>query len=679
MAVLFLTGPMELSEAQKYLEGQIVKKLDEKGSVPDLERLRAIVIKEMQWIADQKLANLYILLAAWAKFLLENQLAWWCEIPKTPVVGWLLGIRQAIEESDNVLETFDLDESVTLIVSELGEKMLLALVLRQPSQIETPDRYVPIRWNCFWPQTKEAEPNEGQMETILYKTICSVFRYDGLAKLEKLEHDTCVRRRNQALTQEEIQESFLSQGLISDGERRNHFFLLYLLWQEANMPELPSIADKSAMDELLKFSGVQEYIEDLTLANWISRTGQYNGDPFSFFMAHSLLSKISYRFPPGKTFHAMNCGGIDRRNLLSRGLSEDDFRWIDGIHRLFAPQYLRGICEIQLRIDYYRRQYPLDWRRIMDNEKPETVSLTLSTALENLASSSVTLEEYCVRMASGQIANYAELSFSLGDRKFEQLYPEHPLAERNRLIRIGAADHIRDIAATRLSPFPEMVLDKLHILLFDCSGAVRHSLATALYHAGNHSSVAVLKKLMQEEPNSQIVRETAEVAALRCWQREGGDKYVPMEKPALALVSSNLQLAIEMNRLAQKVEYQLIFPEPQTPDLFVFPAVVRVVNRRDLGMEGWNTYIHFLQELARPFSEEELNNLCLEQTEREELTKDEVPLILIDGFLPEEEAAWGTLPCSIGPVYRAEEWMTDWIVEKVRNCIPNEMGIEGKR
>ena len=315
----------------------------------------------------------------------------------------------------------------------------------------------------------------------------------------------------------------------------------------------------------------------------------------------------------------------------------------------------------------------------MDNEKPETVSLTLSTALENLASSSVTLEEYRVRMASGQLENYAQLSFSLGDRKFEQLYPEHPMAERNRLVRIGAADYIRDIAATRLSPLPEPVLDKIHVLLFDCSGAVRHSLATALYHAGNHSSVTVLKKLMQEEPNSQIVRETAEVAALRCWQREGGNKYVPMEKPALALVSSNLQLAIEMNRLAQKVDYQLIFPEPQTPDLFVFPAVVRVVNRRDLGMEGWNTYIHFLQELARPFSEEELNNLCLEQTEREELTKDEVPLVLIDGFLPEEEAAWGTLPCSIGHVYRAEEWMTDWIVEKVWNCIPNEMGIEGKR
>ena len=679
MAVLFLTGPMDLGEAQKYLEGQIVKKLAEKGSVPGMEKIRAKAKKEMQWIADQKLANLYILLAAWAKFLLENQMAWWCEIPNTPVVGWVLGIRQAIEESDNIFDTFDQGESITLVVSAMGEKMLLAFALRQPSQIETPDRYVPIRWNCFWPQATEAGASEGRMETILDKTVCSVFRYDGLAQLEKLEHDTCIRRRDQALTQEEIQESFLSHCLISDAERKNHLFILYLLWKEVNMPELPSIADKSAMDELLKFSGVQQYIEDLALANLTSTSGQYNGDPFSFFMAHSLHSKISYRFPSGKIFLGMNCRETERQNLLSHGLSEEDFRWIDSLHRLFAPQYLRGICEIQLRLDYYRRNYPLDWRRIMDNEKPETVSLTLSTALENLASSSVTLEEYRVRMASGQLENYAQLSFSLGDRKFEQLYPEHPMAERNRLVRIGAADYIRDIAATRLSPLPETVLDKIHVLLFDCSGAVRHSLATALYHAGNHSSVTVLKKLMQEEPNSQIVRETAEVAALRCWQREGGDKYVPMEKPALALVSSNLQLAIEMNRLAQKVDYQLIFPEPQTPDLFVFPAVVRVVNRRDLGMEGWNTYIHFLQELARPFSEEELNNLCLEQTEREELTKDEVPLVLIDGFLPEEEAAWGTLPCSIGHVYRAEEWMTDWIVEKVWNCIPNEMGIEGKR
>ena len=96
----------------------------------------------------------------------------------------------------------------------------------------------------------------------------------------------------------------------------------------------------------------------------------------------------------------------------------------------------------------------------MKNRGLEHVSENLKTALELIESSWLQQEEYRRRVAAGELADYEKLVYILGDRKFEQLHPDHPLADRNRFSRIGAADCIRDIAAKRLTPFPDAVLDK---------------------------------------------------------------------------------------------------------------------------------------------------------------------------------------------------------------------------
>lgn len=646
MAVLFLMGTLNPCDAQNYLETQVEKMLYDKVSLPEQERMRACAKEEMRWLAAHGMADLYLLLAKWTRLLQENQLAWWCSLPRTPVVGWLLGIRQAKADSAQAWEALEPEEEITLLVSELGEKMLLALALRQPSQLESPERYIPIRWNCFWPKEKLGEQIEGAVPAMFQKPGCSVFRYDGLAQLERLERDTGFHRRDQAMTSEEIRDCFLAPGWVNPAEQSKHLFLMQLLWKEANLPESPTFVDKAALDEMLKFSGVQGWFEDLALALLLDSSWNAGGDSVSFFLSLSMQAAAGYRCPTGTALPALQKQQANERDSASKVSIDTEVRWADRMQQLFAPQYLRGICEIQLRIDYYRRHHPLDWRRVMDAETPEVVSEKLAMALEALASTSVRLEEYHARVEAGVLADYDRLSFSLGDRKFEQRYPEHPMTERNLRVRMGAADFIRDLAAARLSYFPEIVLDKLHDLLFDCSGAVRHSLATALYHAGNLASVAALNRLVREETGAAMVRDTAEMAALRCRQRGAAVKDVPMEKPALSLVSSNVALAIEMNRLAKQVGCQLVFPEPQTLDLTVFPAVVRVVNRRELGIKGWKAFV--------------------------ELCQDHAPLILIDGFLPDEEAAWGEPPCSCGGVYRAEEWMVDWIIEKIADFVANK-------
>ena len=178
-------------------------------------------------------------------------------------------------------------------------------------------------------------------------------------------------------------------------------------------------------------------------------------------------------------------------------------------------------------------------------------------------------------------------------------------------------------------------------------------------------SSKVLRELAQTEQDSTIVRETAEVAALRCGQRGLVCKQVPLDRPAVSVVSADINLAIELNRLAKEMGFHLIFPEPEISDLFVFPAKVRIVNRRALGITAWHYFLEFQEEANRPLSEDAKKELVAGGIDFDDFEIANSPLILIDGFSPEEEEAWGMLlPISM-EVYRAEEWMRDWIVAKV--------------
>jgi len=95
------------------------------------------------------------------------------------------------------------------------------------------------------------------------------------------------------------------------------------------------------------------------------------------------------------------------------------------------------------------------------------------------------------------------------DHTFMMKYPEHPMS-RGRFTRINGADQIMRLSKEREHPYPESVLEHIHISLFDCCAAVRHSLAIALYNAGNVSSIPLLETLIEQETESKMVKEEAE-------------------------------------------------------------------------------------------------------------------------------------------------------------------------
>ena len=110
----------------------------------------------------------------------------------------------------------------------------------------------------------------------------------------------------------------------------------------------------------------------------------------------------------------------------------------------------------------------------------------------------------------------------------------------------------------------------------------------------------------------------------------------------------------------------------------IFPAKVRIVNRRVLGITAWHYFLEFLEEANRPLSEEAIKELAADGIDSNDFEIKDPPLILIDGFSSEEEKTWGLL-AEIGmKVYRAEDWMGDWILAKVREILGSRSWKAGK-
>lgn len=78
---------------------------------------------------------------------------------------------------------------------------------------------------------------------------------------------------------------------------------------------------------------------------------------------------------------------------------------------------------------------------------------------------------------------------------FSKNSPEDPLAAKNRGKRMGAADIFRDYK----KELPQKILDVLHEHIFDCAGPVRLSIAQALLHSGNQTSIPVLERLLDDK------------------------------------------------------------------------------------------------------------------------------------------------------------------------------------
>ena len=122
----------------------------------------------------------------------------------------------------------------------------------------------------------------------------------------------------------------------------------------------------------------------------------------------------------------------------------------------------------------------------------------------------MTVADYKKGIEKGEIPLFPSEDL-MDDIDLARQYPSHPLAHPNRRIRIEAADRLRNMHCE----LPSEVLDIIHKHLFDCSPAVRQSLAGGLIFTGNRSSLPFLRDLLEEETESYFVKCAASMALKR--------------------------------------------------------------------------------------------------------------------------------------------------------------------
>ena len=217
------------------------------------------------------------------------------------------------------------------------------------------------------------------------------------------------------------------------------------------------------------------------------------------------------------------------------------------------------------------------------------------TALDDLFKSQfISMQDYAARVDQKKLVKKGMWE---DDYAFQAKHPDHPLASENRGWRIRATDTIRDEAMELQEPLPEEILERLHTALFDCSAAVRLSLAHSLFYCGSRQSVSFLEQLLKEESESKLVREYAGMALERCRMR--GIEQLPEDKKAIMLVSKDIQLAIALQQLAEKEGAYLYMPQYGYTELIVWSsaAAVQVIDRWLMGQDGWNMLCDFLAEV----------------------------------------------------------------------------------
>ncbi len=166
----------------------------------------------------------------------------------------------------------------------------------------------------------------------------------------------------------------------------------------------------------------------------------------------------------------------------------------------------------------------------------------------------MSIEDYNQAVDAGELVRKPKLT---DDMAFFLKYPEHPMAGENRFKRIRAADIIRDYGKNLKGELPQNLLDKVHVALFDCCAAVRHSIAGGLFYSGNDTSIPFLMRLLETEKESPIVKKTAEVALFRI-----KPQYPFPREDTLVFASDNINLAIEINDFCKENNKKIFFPVP---------------------------------------------------------------------------------------------------------------------
>lgn len=140
----------------------------------------------------------------------------------------------------------------------------------------------------------------------------------------------------------------------------------------------------------------------------------------------------------------------------------------------------------------------------------------LEKAVLNLNRKFMSIEDYNIAINSDKLE---KLMWNDGENKS----PDHPMLSPNKAVRMKAADLFRDYK----KELSRDMLSNLHKHLFDCCAAVRLSLAGALLHSGDDTSIEPLEKLSHTESESKMVKAMAGIALEVLKDKKG---YLPMRQ-----------------------------------------------------------------------------------------------------------------------------------------------------
>jgi len=271
------------------------------------------------------------------------------------------------------------------------------------------------------------------------------------------------------------------------------------------------------------------------------------------------------------------------------------------------------------------------------NIPEEKIEQKIDQAIIDLTWKFMSMEDHDQAVDAGALVRKPQFA---DDMEFFLKYPDHPMAGENRFKRIQAVDIIRDYSKKLKGKFPQSLLDKVHVALFDCCAAVRHSIAAALFYSGNNTSIPFLMHLLETEKESPIVKKTAEVALFRI-----KPPYPFPKGDTLAFASDNIDLAIEINDFCKENNKKIFFPEPDSPDIIAIPFFVMIVDRNFIGKSAWEDYCDYSKD-----------------------GEDDTPVIIIDSNLKQSMEKYPVRPPH-DHVFLIEQWHKSVLMEKLKELV----------
>ncbi len=165
--------------------------------------------------------------------------------------------------------------------------------------------------------------------------------------------------------------------------------------------------------------------------------------------------------------------------------------------------------------------------------------------------------------------------------------------EREREERIKLARNLLDKVRENREIIEERDLKEIQNALEIKDKKLLEILAKVLFYAGDYKIEEELNKLLGREDITQETRRYAQ-AALERWTTPHS---TPENQKVVLVVSDDLDLIETLEEACKKTGALLRHARPLTPDILVFSANIKVIDRLVLGEENWNLFCDYLEDI----------------------------------------------------------------------------------